>query len=71
MIINLVNNNSDVRTVSESLLCMTLLRFMEASKDIMHDDIRHKKLLEAFDNAVKTFERVGFDVIITDGVDEE
>jgi len=44
---------------------------MEASKEIMHDDIRHKQLLQAFEGAAKTFEKTGFDVIITDGVEND
>lgn len=52
--------NDDLR------LDLALLQFMEASKDIMHDDIRHKPLLEAFNNAVKEFKKLGFDVILVD-----
>lgn len=56
---------------SEPNLYFALTRLMEASKDIMHDDIRHKKLLEAFEGAVKALDNIGFDVILHDGVDDE
>jgi hypothetical protein len=56
---------------SEPNLYFALLRFMEASKDIMRDDIRHKKLLEAFEGAIKAFDHIGFDVILHDGVEDD
>lgn len=71
MIIKLVSNNSYTLNTAEVRLCHALLRFMEASKEIMHDDIRHKQLLQAFEGAAKTFEKTGFDVIITDGVEND
>lgn len=65
MIIKLVNNKRAI-VHYELHLDLALLQFMEASKDIMHDDIRHKPLLEAFNNAVKVFSNLGFDVILVD-----
>jgi hypothetical protein len=71
MIIKITNVDDQILTGSEATLCTALLRFMEASKDIMHDDIRHDKLKEAFEGAVKAFDSIGFDVILHDGVENE
>lgn len=65
MIIKLTRNAHRM-SHDEFGLDLALLQFMEASKDIMHDDIRHKPLLEAFNNAVKEFKKLGFDVILVD-----
>jgi hypothetical protein len=65
MIIKLVSNGRAV-VHDDMHLGLALLQFIEASKDIMHDDIRHKPLLEAFNNAVKVFSNLGFDVILVD-----
>lgn len=69
MIIHPKSKKGKSLTDEQSILAFALLRFMNAVHpfiNVMHDDIRHKPIHEAFENAIKAFNRVGVDVILVD-----
>jgi hypothetical protein len=66
MIIKLVSNNDDALTGTTGTLSHALILFLSASRDIMHDDIRHKPLLDAYNEAIIAFKAVGVDIVLVD-----